>query len=250
MMNFGHFSFSAPKAKSLDLVALNENDGQNLADGWSPEEKDFFMEFFGGIPGEKILDLGCGNGVFSQWLAESGCSVVGLDFSRKAILRASSFQKLSVLGVVENLPFSDASFDRVIFIEVLEHIPQENEEAVIREIFRVLKPNGILVLHTSANIVAEWFCLLLNPLLALLRALKWTNRPWFKIDHAPCHVNKPSPFSINRIFRKVGFDGKVRPYTRFCTFPNRLVDRLPWLENSLLAFWFGLRFRGCLRKPQ
>lgn len=234
------------------LIGLNENTGQGVSSNWSPEEKAYFLDFISAKKGEHVLDLGCGNGVFSQWLNEIGCQVHGLDFSFKALKQARGFQSVSVQGDVAHLPFQSEIFDRVVFIEVLEHVPPNVEQAVLAEIRRVLKPDGELVLHTSPNRIAEVGCLLLNPLVFICRILGLTRRGYFVLDDSTkdFHINKHTPRSLSRAVRAAGYLGEVRPYTSFCTFPWRLVKACPWLDAPWLTWCFGLRFRGKLRNPQ
>ncbi|MDZ7670179.1 MAG: class I SAM-dependent methyltransferase [Gammaproteobacteria bacterium] len=119
--------------------------------------------------GQRVLDLGCGEGrhAISAWL-ESPVDVVGLDLSpadlRTAAGRAAEFQppaeaSRGSLGWVQGsgltLPFADASFDRVICAEVLEHVPDFH--SVLGEIRRVLKPGGVLAVSVP-RFVPEWLC--------------------------------------------------------------------------------------------
>lgn len=119
-------------------------------------------------PGHKVLDLGCGEGrhAITAWL-EAPVQVVGLDLGAAdlttAASRAREFdapgQEERALGWVRGsgleLPFADATFDRVICAEVLEHIP--DYESVLAEIRRVLKPGGMLVVSVP-RFVPEWVC--------------------------------------------------------------------------------------------
>jgi 2-polyprenyl-3-methyl-5-hydroxy-6-metoxy-1,4-benzoquinol methylase len=240
------------ETSSQDMVALNENEGQGIDSSWSPEEKAFFLEFINASPSETILDLGCGNGVFSKWLHEIGCAVIGMDFSFKALRNASAFQMMSVQSSAPILPFAANSFDRVLLIEVLEHIPPQSEQQFLREILRILKPGGKLILHTSPNIVAEKLCMVLNPFVFLAKIFGLTKRSLFRIETSvdEIHINKHSPKTLSIAIRKSGFHGQVQAYTSFCTFPYRLVKRFRFLEHPLLSNVFGLRFRGTLIKPQ
>lgn len=120
-------------------------------------------------PGHKVLDLGCGEGrhAITAWL-EAPVQVVGLDLSARDLAtaadRATEFQAPDesgrrALGWVRGsgltLPFADATFDRVICAEVLEHIP--DYRSVLGEIERVLKPGGILAVSVP-RYVPEWVC--------------------------------------------------------------------------------------------
>lgn len=102
--------------------------------------------------GDKILDLGCGDGYYSFLL--SGFSpkieITGIDNHIAAIESAKrQVRKKNVqfiIGNAEKLPFSENSFDKIVMSEIIEHV--KDDEKVLQEARRVLKPGGILVLTT------------------------------------------------------------------------------------------------------
>jgi ubiquinone/menaquinone biosynthesis C-methylase UbiE len=104
--------------------------------------------------GETVLDVGCGTGTLAvaakRRVGQTG-TVVGIDASREMIERAQrKGTKADVdvrfeSGVVEALPFPDASFDVVFSTLMLHHLPRPTREQCAREIQRVLKPGGRLV---------------------------------------------------------------------------------------------------------
>ena len=101
------------------------------------------------IPGEKVLDLGCGNGRFYQAMKDKKVDYFGVDSSEKLIEIAKNkhpgvrFQVADAL----NLPFPNNYFDKVYSIAVLQHIPsQEFRLQFLKEIKRVLKPKRLLIL--------------------------------------------------------------------------------------------------------
>ncbi len=108
-------------------------------------------------PGHRILDIGCGSGRHvGEAARQNRVTVVGADLSWEAVLSARNrIQELKQWGVhgggtetflvsnITRLPFGPESFDLVICSEVLEHIP--DQEQAIRELIRVLKSGGNLV---------------------------------------------------------------------------------------------------------
>lgn len=109
----------------------------------------------------KILDVGCGRGFYLQTLAEYDFikTLIGLETKPEYIKKAKRFltnKKIKVQrGSVYQLPFKANSFDGVILSEVLEHLDQE--QLALKEIRRVLKPGGfLLVTVPHANYPMLW----------------------------------------------------------------------------------------------
>jgi SAM-dependent methyltransferase len=106
-----------------------------------PERIPFFQHAIG--RGRRVLDLGCRSGAFTKHFLE-GNEVVGLDVDRAALEKAAALGiETLVANVEEPLPLGDSSFDAVVAGELLEHL--RFPEAVIDEVWRVLRPNGVLV---------------------------------------------------------------------------------------------------------
>lgn len=106
-------------------------------------------------PGDRLLDLGCGFGRHAYQAARLGAQVVAVDAGADEVANvAGTFGAMAVAGELDAekarvgavqadalaLPFPDASFDRVIASEVLEHIPAD--ETAMAELARVLRPGG------------------------------------------------------------------------------------------------------------
>lgn len=107
--------------------------------------------------GEKILDAGCGTGVFTKDLIDLGAEVVGLELSVPMLKRAgeklsgSAFQM--VPGDMTRLPFSDNYFDKAVSVTAIEFI--EDACAAIEELFRVTRPGGSVIVATL-NSLSPW----------------------------------------------------------------------------------------------
>lgn len=107
------------------------------------------------LDGASVLEIGCGRGDFSLWLAQKYplAAITGIDFSDSAIavaLAKLSRHNLSLRFLVddaENLHFPAETFDCVISCECLEHVP--HPEKMVREMARVLKPGGKFILTTE-----------------------------------------------------------------------------------------------------
>ncbi len=108
-------------------------------------------------PGFRVLDLGCGTGTLTLMIKETQpqADVVGLDGDPKILRLAREKADRARLdiqwdhGMAFELPYPDASFDRVVSSLMLHHLNRENKRAALREALRVLRPGGEL--H-----VADW----------------------------------------------------------------------------------------------
>ncbi|MDO8513055.1 MAG: class I SAM-dependent methyltransferase [bacterium] len=99
--------------------------------------------------GNRILDLGCGNGRLSEIFENSGIEYIGVDISEKLIKIARSKYPNKSFQVVEffKLLFPDNYFDKVYCLSVLHHIPSlEYRKKFLLEAKRVLKPHGLIIL--------------------------------------------------------------------------------------------------------
>ncbi len=128
----------------------------------------FVMRRFSGIPEAdratvRILDVGCGVGAQSSWLADAGFMVDGVDIAPSAIERANNRHQMTSAGsrlrfqVADAcvLPFKDSSFDAVIDICTLQHVDDLQEG--ISSLARVLKPGGaVFSMFASADHHKLW----------------------------------------------------------------------------------------------
>lgn len=98
------------------------------------------------------VDIGCGGGYISYEITKhSNCKIIGIDSSKEAIdfaLKNNSNPNIEYLvASAENIPLQDESADIVLCIGVLEHI--QNIDKALKEINRILKPKGRIVVVTS-----------------------------------------------------------------------------------------------------
>ncbi|OGZ18890.1 MAG: hypothetical protein A2Z68_01275 [Candidatus Nealsonbacteria bacterium RBG_13_38_11] len=99
---------------------------------------------------KRVLDLGCGSGRHTVYLAKHGFEVYGIDISRTGIKMTRKFLlkeklkgNLKIGSIYKKLPYKDNFFDAVISVQVLHHARIESIRKVIREIERVLKLKGL-----------------------------------------------------------------------------------------------------------
>ena len=107
--------------------------------------------------GEKLLDAGCGTGIFTLDFLSEGAEVVGLDISLPMLCLADKKIKgypfFIVRGDMLYLPFEDNSFDKAISVTALEFIEDANQ--AVSELFRVTRPGGYIVVATL-NSLSPW----------------------------------------------------------------------------------------------
>jgi SAM-dependent methyltransferase len=101
--------------------------------------------------GDRVLDLGCGDGPMLPVLADAGCIVEGADPSRIALERAAGRGDFALhpMGADGSVPCPDASFDGVWASEVVGQA--QDADAVLREAARLLRPGGWIGLTTPAS---------------------------------------------------------------------------------------------------
>lgn len=119
------------------------------------------------IESKKVLEVGCGAGAHSALFKRHGGKVVALDITMERAISAQHKLKLvrqgygcAIQGDAESLPFEDDTFDIVYSFGVLHHT--ENTEKAVDELYRVLKPEGQVVVMLYAK---SSFYYLLNLLL-------------------------------------------------------------------------------------
>lgn len=99
-------------------------------------------------PDALFLDVGCGTGRWIRRYKNLGFSPVGVDatFAMLRLARAHQTNTPLTTGLANNLPFSDAVFDCISDITVVQHIPYDLQPKALEEMVRVLRPGGRLIL--------------------------------------------------------------------------------------------------------
>ncbi|MFW9829031.1 MAG: class I SAM-dependent methyltransferase [Candidatus Thorarchaeota archaeon] len=130
----------------------------------------------------KIIDAGCGLGKWVLFLTKKGYKVIGVDNNKIAIEKLKKFDSSIKLeaGDILNLDFPENFFDAYISMGVVEHF-EEGPLAVLKEAYRVLKPNGLIFLSTpTVNIIRKIFIqsalTIILRVFQLIRNIKIKNR--------------------------------------------------------------------------
>lgn len=108
---------------------------------------------------KRVLDVGCGEGTLALGCAKNNNEVIGLDISKIMVELANSKKgdlpaKFQV-GDARYLDFPDNSFDVVICKDVIEHIPENDLEAHLQEVKKVLREGGSYLLYTPSKLLGD-----------------------------------------------------------------------------------------------
>ena len=203
-------------------------------------------------PGLVILDCGTGMGFYLKLLKAlcPRCNLYGIDFEEKVLRYAREHlagpRVLLVRGDIHHLAFANESFDRVIMSEVLEHLA--DDLAGLREVWRVLKPEGILVLTVPHRHYPYWY----DPINRIAEDL--FHRPIRRGPFAGIwanHYRLYEPKELIAVIERAGFHlEQIEELTHYC-FPatQTLVYTLGkgLIEHNLLPGFIAKsthRFRG------
>lgn len=117
----------------------------------SKPEGDRLLGLLAAEPGQLVLDVGGGTGRHATALVASGGRVVVFDLSRQMVRHARGKALAAVLGSVLQLPFPDASIDRLLVVDAFHHFalptPVLAQPAAVGELLRVLRHGGRLVVE-------------------------------------------------------------------------------------------------------
>jgi trans-aconitate 2-methyltransferase len=143
-------------------------------------------------PGDRVLDLGCAAGAITHYLSTFDAEPVGIDFEPLAIERARELfpgLRFEVADATQ-LPFTDASFDKAVAADFVEHIEDETFVAMCAELRRVLVPGGLFAIYAP------------NPR-HLIERMKERD---FVLAQNPTHIGLRDADHMRRVLEQGGFD--------------------------------------------
>jgi len=152
-------------------------------------------------PGKKILEVGCGTGIYTEKLAKTDADIIAIDISPDLLAQARDkikSPKVSFLeSDLENLPFSDENFDAVVGVSILHHV---NVIMALKEIRRVLKPGGSIV-FSEPN--------MLNPQVALERNIPFIRKALYNSPEETAFLR----WRLAKLITDAGFSEiSIRPF--------------------------------------
>jgi 2-polyprenyl-6-hydroxyphenyl methylase / 3-demethylubiquinone-9 3-methyltransferase len=125
----------------------------------------YFERALGGFADKRILDVGCGGGIFSEALARGGADVIGFDASRRSIQAARDHAERSALRIDYRIALAEefdppGVFDAVAALDVLEHV--ENIDRTLDMCASALAPGGTFLFLTHNQTLAAFEELIWN----------------------------------------------------------------------------------------
>jgi 2-polyprenyl-3-methyl-5-hydroxy-6-metoxy-1,4-benzoquinol methylase len=190
------------------------------------------------LASKSVLEIGCGRGGFSCWLARQPYSprrIFATDFSSTAVAKgARAAQALNLAGInwqvgdIQAIGHADASFDTVVSCETMEHVADPRQ--ALAELVRVLKPGGRLFLTTP-----NYFGIMgLYRLYFRARGRRFTEEGQ-PINH--CLLLPRTRHWVKSAGLRITFSTSRGFYLPV---PGRPMLKLPGLErSSILRRWFG-----------
>ncbi len=159
------------------------------------------------VPGEKILDVGCGVGTFAYHAAKAGAAAYGADYSDASIDTAKKLaDKFGILDKIQykccdvcrQLPYPNSLFDKITAADFIEHITTSQKEELLSEMVRVLKPDGEIIIFTP-NLIRENIGAFKSALFKAIGAHR---------DQTRLHYGLTDRFTFERMLKKKGLKFK------------------------------------------
>lgn len=161
-------------------------------------------------PGMTVLDVGCGRGEILTKTAGMGVRAIGIDYAETAVRFSRDLAEQYgdfdyEVGVYQAsalcLPFEADSFDRVLMLDIAEHLYPEELSMALVEAYRVLRPGGRIVIHTAPN---KWYDQFAYPMVRRVRIWMGTGDRYPRNpreiipQNVHVHVNEQSALSLWR----------------------------------------------------
>lgn len=214
---------------------------------WHETKLELLEWFFIPEKGEKILDVGCGSGVFASRMTELGAETTAIDSNADAINYGGEvFARPGLefrLGLLDEMDFAESSYDAAVCLEVAEHIYEGQVDKMLSDLRRILRPGGRLLM-TTPNYRGLW------PL------VEWASDRAGKTGkmHMEQHINFYHRARLRRALRDAGFEvERLRTFSTFAPFAAAISTGLSRQLEKMERKWdfpFGNILAAAARKPE
>ncbi len=160
-------------------------------------------------PNNEVLDIGSGRGEIAFLAANKGADVVAVDYSPSAVdlinqsakelLKKKKGRVKARVMDAQNLKFEDATFNKIFFLEILEHLYPKELDKAFKEMIKVLKPGGKIIISTGPNKYLMDILLWLAKM--FFGEVKWESRRY--------HVNEQTYYSLKKYLRKLNLSFQI-----------------------------------------
>ncbi|WP_435581789.1 class I SAM-dependent methyltransferase [Amycolatopsis thermoflava] len=191
------------------------------------------LDLLGDVAGLRVLDAACGPGLYAEELVTRGAAVVGVDISPRMVelsrrrVPAGEFRVHDLAEPLDWLP--DASVDRVLFALAVEYV--DDRVALLRELRRVLRPDGALVLSRQ-HPFGNWLRLGGNyfepRVVEEVWSRGWRVRFWLSPLEQTCEELRAAGFLVERLV-------EPRPSPEAATLDPERFERLSREPTGFLA---------------
>lgn len=189
------------------------------------------------LEGKRILDVGCGLGMYVRALRRFSEEVYGVDIDFDKVVEAAQALPHLLVAPAESLPFAEGSFDVVLLHEVLEHVDDDGE--AVREAYRVTARGGEVVVFAPNRLYPfethgfYWRGRYRFGNIPLVNYLpdRWRNRL------CP-HVRVYTAKGLRALFR--GLNVELVVHTRIYPGYDNIARRRPWLARLLRKLTYSL----------
>jgi 2-polyprenyl-3-methyl-5-hydroxy-6-metoxy-1,4-benzoquinol methylase len=210
--------------------------GSRLQRFWHAQKFRKVIKLAGELSGRTVLDLGCGPGSLISLLPRVYKRAVGVDFSKAQIdfaRRNFGDRRISwVNSRIEDARLGKNLFDVVFMVEVIEHLPAENNQRIFSKVRYLLKKDGRFVM-TTPNYRSLW------PIIEFF----WNRLS--KVNYEEQHINRFDIGKIKKELTKVGFSRmKIRSFFLLSPFISlispRLAEKVMDIEEKLFPYFGSL----------
>lgn len=188
------------------------------------------IRHFAPLEGARILDIGCGLGVYVRKFREFSDRVYGIDIDAKRLREGACTTPGLMLSASETLPFRACTFDVVVLNEVIEHV--RDDAATLAEALRVIRPGGHIVIYAPNRLYPfETHGIYIGRkfIFGNIPFVNWLPDPLRNrlVPHARAYTKR----GIRRTYRNL--DARVNVATYVYPGFDNIIARRKWLGRAL-----------------